>query len=123
LLFTVGSDASLVGDASKSHALEFLQDGNGKHSDLKEISGATLARLMNGEFNDKVNSYQVIDCRYPYEYENGHIQGAINVYTQKQAHEQFIQSKSPKKIDDPVSTKNDILIFHCEFSSQRGPDM
>ena len=30
--------------------------------------------LTSGEFDDEVEDFHVIDCRYPYEFEGGHIQ-------------------------------------------------
>ena len=59
--------------------------------------------------------FKIIDCRYPYEYEGGHIQGAVNLYTQDQINS-FLQDK----FNDSTARDN-ILIFHCEFSSERGP--
>ena len=32
-----------------------------------------LADLMTGGFRDVVDHFEVIDCRYPYEYEGGHV--------------------------------------------------
>lgn len=32
-----------------------------------------MARLLNKEFDDVVSDYKVIDCRYPYEFDGGHI--------------------------------------------------
>ncbi len=120
--------------------------------------------------------YIIIDCRYPYEYAGGHIQGALNLYTKEQVidflrkqHEKISASVAPPvqssgnpatamknpatsdaaPVDDrtlgPMDTTADPqavametsmsaeapethahytapgLIFHCEFSSKRGP--
>jgi len=32
-----------------------------------------MARLLQNEFSDVVEKYTVVDCRYPYEYDGGHI--------------------------------------------------
>ena len=32
-----------------------------------------LAELMTGGFSDVVDHYEILDCRYPYEYEGGHV--------------------------------------------------
>ena len=37
--------------------------------------------LLAGAYNDRIASYQVIDCRFDYEYTGGHIRGAVNVNT------------------------------------------
>lgn len=63
--------------------------------------------------------------RYPYEYEGGHIKGAINLYTKEQMMDELKEKKYLQQIEDGQSseTKRNILIFHCEFSSERGPSL
>jgi hypothetical protein len=91
-----------------------------KHSDLKSISPETMKRLLSGEFDHSVASYKVIDCRYPYEFEGGHIRGALNLYTEEQIQEEFVKVK-PEVPHVDADGKRNIIIFHCEFSSERGP--
>jgi M-phase inducer phosphatase len=72
-------------------------------------------------------------CRYPYEYDGGHIRGARNIYTKEQIFKEFVDIKQPEHNPDvgesvqqsETSTpkKRNILIFHCEFSSERGPSL
>lgn len=38
---------------------------------------------MNGQFSDLVERLFVIDCRYPYEYEGGHIKVRISLTLMK----------------------------------------
>ncbi|GIZ03357.1 m-phase inducer phosphatase 1 [Caerostris extrusa] len=52
---------------------------------------------------------------YPYEYHGGHIQGAENIYTKDVILERFFVK--------PEETKGTVLIFHCEFSSERAPSL
>ncbi|KFB42097.1 AGAP003301-PA-like protein [Anopheles sinensis] len=118
------SEPNLIGDFSKSYVLPLMA---GQHSDLKSISGDTMARLLQGAFDDKVESFKIIDCRYPYEFEGGHIRGAKNLYTQEQIIEELIKSKNepPQVTDGPDggSVRRHIVVFHCEFSSERGPKL
>lgn len=110
------SDSNLIGDFSQNFCLPLIE---GRHSDLKSITAETMRRLMLGEFDDTVASYKVIDCRYPYEFEGGHICGALNLYTHEQILEELVT-----KLETPVDgTKRNILVFHCEFSSERGPKL
>jgi len=60
--------------------------------------------------------------RYPYEFEGGHIVGARNIYTRDQIHDAFVKGK-PEVKGPGVDGKRNILIFHCEFSSERGPNL
>ncbi|XP_035795449.1 M-phase inducer phosphatase 2-like isoform X2 [Anopheles albimanus] len=119
------SEPDLIGDFSKSYVLPLME---GQHRDLKSISGDTMARLLRGEFCDKVASYKIIDCRYPYEFEGGHIRGAKNLYTQEQIIEELINSKTEPPVADGqdgsgATVRRNIIVFHCEFSSERGPKL
>ena len=69
---------------------------------------------MSGAYANTIDHVTVIDCRYPYEYEGGHIEGAVNLYTKA-----LIQAFP----EDTVTSfsKKHVLIFHCEFSLERGP--
>lgn len=96
---------------------------NGRHQDLKSISPHTLANLMNGHFDHVVASYKIIDCRYPYEFVGGHISGALNLYTKEQILSELVETKNEAATVEPDLRKRHILVFHCEFSSERGPNL
>lgn len=71
------------------------------------------------KFNKCFFYKQVIDCRYPYEFEGGHIVGAQNLYTEDQVNERLLAPSSTINIKS--SPTKSIIVFHCEFSLQRGP--
>ncbi|XP_051699384.1 M-phase inducer phosphatase 3 isoform X6 [Oryctolagus cuniculus] len=78
-----------------------------------------VADLLLGKFQGLIEKFYIIDCRYPYEYLGGHIQGALNLYSQEELRNFFL-----KKPIVPLDVqKRIILVFHCEFSSERGPRM
>ncbi|XP_071089149.1 M-phase inducer phosphatase-like [Haliotis cracherodii] len=104
----------LIGDGSQDHVLPTVQDG--KHQDLKCITPSTMCGLLNGDYRDVISSFRVIDCRYPYEYEGGHIKGAENMYIECDV-EKLVREHRHN------STGRHILVFHCEFSSNRAPKM
>jgi len=85
----------------------------GEHPDLNSISPETVIQLLNGNFKDYVDDVIIVDCRFPFEYEGGHIKGAINISNPSLVQERFIN------IPKVVSRK--VIIFYCEFSSKRGP--
>ena len=66
----LASDEDLVADGSRVYCLPTIP---GKHKDLKTISPATMADVVNGRYSDKMKQVTVIDCRYPYEFDGGHI--------------------------------------------------
>uniref|UniRef100_A0A182VQL5 protein-tyrosine-phosphatase n=1 Tax=Anopheles minimus TaxID=112268 RepID=A0A182VQL5_9DIPT len=117
------SEPDLIGDFSKAYVLPLME---GQHRDLKSISGDTMARLVRGDYHDKIASFKIIDCRYPYEFEGGHIRGAKNLYTQEQIIDELIKSKteSPNVVScQDGAMRRHIVVFHCEFSSERGPKL
>lgn len=91
----------------------------GKHQDLKYITPDMMVAALNGKFDNLVERVVVIDCRYPYEFEGGHIKGALNLHQEDQIEEFLL--KTPIIPSGPG--KHVVIVFHCEFSSERGPRM
>jgi len=69
---------------------------------------------------DKVSkpAYLVIDCRFDYEYQGGHINNAINITDPEVMKDFFLKDRAT--IERLMQT---VVIFHCEFSQKRGPAM
>ncbi|NXL40408.1 MPIP2 phosphatase, partial [Glaucidium brasilianum] len=106
----------LIGDFSKAYLLQTVE---GKHQDLKYISPEMMVAVLTGQFSSLIESCVIVDCRYPYEYEGGHIKGAVNLPLEQDV-EEFLLKKPIVPFD---ASKRVIVIFHCEFSSERGPRM
>ncbi|KAI1731589.1 rhodanese-like domain-containing protein [Ditylenchus destructor] len=87
---------------------------------FRSISCDTLCELFTslGEkpFQQK---YILVDCRYPYEFNGGHIKFAINLYDASELPEVFYPQQ-PAKLQ---KMKFKTPIFYCEFSQKRGPTM
>ena len=80
---------------------------------LPRITGDTLINVLDGNYAHMFEKTVIIDCRFEYEYEGGHIEGALNFCDKEQlAAELFTASPS-----------NTLLIFHCEYSAHRAPLM
>ncbi|NXD57383.1 MPIP2 phosphatase, partial [Corvus moneduloides] len=109
-------DQELIGDFSKPHLLPTVE---GKDPGLKYISPETLAAVLTGHFSSCIESSIVADCRYPYEYEGGHVKGAVNLPLQRDVEELLLE----QPIVPLDASKRVIVIFHCEFSVERGPKM
>lgn len=107
-----------IGDFSKPWLLPTLEGG--KHPDLKSISADTLADVVGGKYGSRVVSYKIIDCRYPYEFEGGHILCAEMWHHPEMVAENLKAQKGSPVISSDESLRH-ILIFHCEFSAERGP--
>ena len=61
----------------------------------------------------------IYDCRYPYEYDGGHILGAVNLDVTTA--EESLHSVYFEKMGAPRVCRNVVIVFHCEFSRRRGP--
>lgn len=83
---------------------------------LPRIDEISMDRILLGHHNHEFDEFIIIDCRFNYEYDGGHIAGALNVSTKEDLERNFITNYSK-------SNKKQLLIFHCEFSLFRGPTM
>ncbi|CAL7938122.1 unnamed protein product [Xylocopa violacea] len=114
------TDSDLTGDFSKPCILPLA---TGHHEDLRSISTDTMAALIRGEFNDQIGSFRIVDCRYPYEFDAGHIQGALNLYSKDLIEQILLDPLTNTPEIQPDTNKRNILVFHCEFSWERGPNL
>uniref|UniRef100_A0A914ZF79 M-phase inducer phosphatase n=1 Tax=Parascaris univalens TaxID=6257 RepID=A0A914ZF79_PARUN len=87
---------------------------------FRSISVETFIELLSNMDDEQfARRFVVIDCRYPYEYQGGHIKGAINIHNPEDIIEFFFPNNTEQFVD--ISRK--IPIFYCEFSQKRGPTM
>lgn len=91
-------------DNGAIHTLPII--GPGSSDSMYRIECTTLQQLI-----DSHKNYKIIDCRYPYEYEGGHIKGALNINF-KDGVDRIIKE-----------FEGCIVVFYCEFSSVRAPKM
>ncbi|EQL00916.1 rhodanese-like domain-containing protein [Ophiocordyceps sinensis CO18] len=81
---------------------------------IPRISKETLLDVLDGKYAEQFDQRVVIDCRFEYEYDGGHIQGAVNHNDKELLASQLLQT--------PMAGKT-LLIFHCEYSAHRAPLM
>lgn len=87
---------------------------DGESDNIPRISKATFLDVMDGKFNEYYTQKMIIDCRFEYEYEGGHIETAVN-YNDKEL-------LTRQLFENPMDGKT-LLIFHCEYSACRAPMM
>lgn len=92
------------------------------------VSVETVQELCMGEYREMYDKVMIIDCRFDYEYEGGHVSSnewlsVHHVPPHRKDYMEELLSFSGKS--DGLVLDNDrvCVIFHCEFSKQRGPKM
>jgi len=114
-------EGNLIGNFKAKCLLNIV---NGPRGSFKYIEPMSLKDLLvNGHPN--VGRIEIIDARYPYEFKGGHIKGALNVASQGQSDNGQTESVMERFFGGQLSKfdekKRRIMVFHCEFSSERGP--
>jgi M-phase inducer tyrosine phosphatase len=90
----------------------FFQEG--QPDSIPRITKETLLQVLDGSFDTQFDQRMVIDCRFEYEFEGGHIDGAINYNDKEELADKLFEASLPGKT---------LLIFHCEYSAHRAPIM
>lgn len=135
----VGSSSSpfrsaegLPGFGASEREGKILPCFNVKDDGLMRIKPSTLVEVLSGIYDHQMDSFQIVDCRFGYEYEGGHIMGAVNLSTVERVKQYFLHPEVERKLPirsqsgKPNSNgewKKKVLIFHCEFSAKRAPSM
>ncbi|KRX92962.1 M-phase inducer phosphatase 1-B [Trichinella pseudospiralis] len=89
-----------------------------KVPDVRSVTADNLVNLINKRAQ-MVMQFDIIDCRYPFEYNGGHIRGAVNIFEQHQLVKYLFVDEDLAS----VVNRKKLLVFYCEFSQQRGPSM
>ena len=79
---------------------------------LPRISQDTMLDVLNSKYGTAYDRTLVVDCRFEYEYNGGHIDGAVNFNDKQQLASQLF---------DNSHTGSTLLILHCEYSAHRAP--
>ncbi|KAL8952337.1 MAG: hypothetical protein Q9222_001748 [Ikaeria aurantiellina] len=81
---------------------------------LPRITKETMIDVLDGKHQTPYDQSLIVDCRFEYEYEGGHIDGAINVNSKEEL---------ANKLFEPSTSSRTLIIFHCEYSAHRAPLM
>ena len=84
---------------------------------LPRISKDTMIDVLDGKYDQSYKRAIIVDCRFEYEYEGGHIDGAINFNNKEELATRLFET------DDLESSNKSLLILHCEYSAHRAPIM
>ncbi|EKE38624.1 hypothetical protein ENUP19_0055G0035 [Entamoeba nuttalli] len=81
---------------------------------FKTLSPYDLSQLIN---SSKLDELFIIDVRYPYEYNGGHVRYSLNISTETALYKEL------NKLFEINYSKKIILIAYCEFSKTRAPNL
>ncbi|KAH9932157.1 hypothetical protein B0H21DRAFT_699739 [Amylocystis lapponica] len=119
----LGTDSGLGGFGDNEALGKILPCHRVREDGLMRITCKTLDALLDGVYDSQLASFVVIDCRFDYEYNGGHVPGAMNINTTAGVEEFLLGENAikpmPSTSGDP--NKKTVLIFHCEFSVKRAP--
>lgn len=96
---------------------EHILSGNQRPLGVDIISVKTAAELISGSsyFRKQYDQVHVLDCRFDFEYSGGHIDGALHITSPYELLTKYFES---------LETGSKIcILFHCEYSQERGPSM
>ncbi|KAF9888070.1 cell division cycle- protein [Aspergillus nanangensis] len=112
--FTTNAPLQSISDIDNTPSLQLPHFTPVDQADtLPRINKSTLVDLMDGKFNDRFDNVMIVDCRFEYEYEGGHITGAFNYNDKEFLAEELFATPKPRTA----------LILHCEYSAHRAPIM
>ncbi|KAH0785861.1 Rhodanese-like domain containing protein [Histomonas meleagridis] len=81
-----------------------------RNSTIPRVSPSVVADVLSHKYDKFFDYIYIVDCRYEYEYIGGHIKNAI--------HNKSLGDLKMLFFEKPL--KKCLIIFHCEFSKNRG---
>ncbi|KAI8938932.1 hypothetical protein NX059_004787 [Plenodomus lindquistii] len=103
-----------VMDMDEIPALKLPHFTTNEPESLPRITRETLIQVLDGTYDHLYENKVIIDCRFEYEYNGGHIEGAMNFCDKE---------KLAERLFEAPSSANTLLILHCEYSAHRAPLM
>lgn len=86
----------------------------GQSDNIPRIESQTLLGILDGQYNKQFDNKLIIDCRFAYEYDGGHINSAINFSDQDLLVTHCFGN--PTKVQT-------LIVVYCEYSVYRAPLM
>jgi M-phase inducer tyrosine phosphatase len=120
--------------SEKERAGKILPCHKVSNDGLMRISPETMDRFLEGSYDESISHKVIVDCRFGYEFDGGHIRAAINIQDKKAVDSMLLkgeifargQSDVPLpsesgKADSAGRRKKVVVVFHCEYSAMRAP--
>jgi M-phase inducer tyrosine phosphatase len=101
-------------EVEQEHTLQlphFVPDNDA--DGLPRITQETMTDILDTKYNSSFKQIIIVDCRFEYEYNGGHIESAVN-FNDKQL-------LAEKLFENGTDPSNTLLVLHCEYSVHRAP--
>ena len=82
---------------------------------IPRITPETMVDLIDDVYKKYFDKIIILDCRFKYEYDGGHIKDAINVESDDHLKKLFF--------NENLKHGKICFVFHCELSQNRGPQL
>ena len=79
---------------------------------IPRISKEVMIDVLDGKYNAQFDHQIIVDCRFEFEYNGGHIDGAINLVDKVEL---------VKRVFEKPGGPRTLVILHCEYSAHRAP--
>jgi M-phase inducer tyrosine phosphatase len=92
-------------------------------NELPRISKETMIQVLDGAYDHCYRQRAIVDCRFEYEFEGGHIAGASNYNDKETLASQLFDVEPTLWSECGSQNMPSLIIFHCEYSAHRAPLM
>jgi hypothetical protein len=83
------------------------------------ITPQTMRQVLDGSYSEYYHDLKILDCRFEYEFEGGHLQGALNFSDPRKLPNLVLNSTN----DNAGENRVNLMIIYCEYSMDRAPKM
>lgn len=91
-----------------------------KEEGVNYINCETMSDVLDATYSECYTKIYILDARFPYEYNKGHINGAINFINPCDIQSFFFNEEM---LQDTKNGGKVLIIFYCEFSVLRSVNM
>lgn len=114
---SVLKDTILLTSTKEGIPLVSVEEFKRIHKEFKDMQVKKSKKFCQS-FTDLI----IVDCRFQFEFKGGHIPGAVNISSITELEEMFFPSEVlATRPTEFTSRSRKLVVFHCEFSSHRGP--
>ncbi|CAG9537099.1 unnamed protein product [Cercopithifilaria johnstoni] len=102
------------------YELDIIKNPAVRSTAFASITARTFADLLNSMTREQfLKRFVIIDCRYPFEFNGGHIRDAHNLFDPAEVENFFY----PNDVELRTQLMKKKPVFYCEFSQKRGPSI